>query len=96
MEIRDAAETDLPAICAIYNDAVANTTAIWNETLVDVANRKTWLKARNAAGFPVLAALPLTARSSATPPLASGAPSTDTGTRSSTRSMCGRTSAAAA
>lgn len=41
MEIRDAAETDLPAICAIYNDAVANTTAIWNETLVDVANRKT-------------------------------------------------------
>ncbi|MDW9827627.1 GNAT family N-acetyltransferase [Sinorhizobium meliloti] len=59
MEIRDAAETDLPAICAIYNDAVANTTAIWNETLVDVANRKTWLKARNAAGFPVLAALSL-------------------------------------
>lgn len=31
MKIRDAIETDLPAICAIYNDAVANTTAIWNE-----------------------------------------------------------------
>ncbi|PST24069.1 N-acetyltransferase [Mesorhizobium plurifarium] len=57
MKIRDAVESDLPAICAIYNHAVANTTAIWNETLVDVANRATWLKARNAAGFPVLAAL---------------------------------------
>lgn len=57
MKIRDAIETDLPAVCAIYNDAVANTTAIWNETLVDVANRATWLDARNSAGLPVLVAL---------------------------------------
>lgn len=57
MHIRNAAETDLRAICDIYNDAVANTTAIWNETLVDIANRAAWLKARNAAGFPVLVAL---------------------------------------
>lgn len=57
MHIRNAAEADLRAICDIYNDAVANTTAIWNETLVDIANRAAWLKARNAAGFPVLVAL---------------------------------------
>ena len=55
--IRDAVEADLEAIRDIYNDAVANTTAIWNETLVDVANRAAWLKARNAAGFPVLVAV---------------------------------------
>ncbi|WP_252274222.1 GNAT family N-acetyltransferase [Pseudomonas subflava] len=54
MNIRDAGEADLPAILAIYNDAVANTTAIWNETLVDLADRQAWLSQRRAAGFPVL------------------------------------------
>ncbi|MBP1882021.1 GNAT family N-acetyltransferase [Sinorhizobium mexicanum] len=56
MQIRDAADSDLEAIRDIYNDAVANTTAIWNETLVDVANRATWLKARKSVGFPVIVA----------------------------------------
>ncbi|NWL80622.1 GNAT family N-acetyltransferase [Pseudomonas taiwanensis] len=55
--IRDAAEAELPGILAIYNDAVENTTAIWNETLVDLANRRAWLADRNAAGFPVLVAV---------------------------------------
>ncbi|MDH4874620.1 N-acetyltransferase family protein [Pseudomonas sp. BN515] len=55
--IRDAAEAELPGILAIYNDAVENTTAIWNETLVDLANRRAWLADRAAAGFPVLVAV---------------------------------------
>ncbi|MFC5696934.1 GNAT family N-acetyltransferase [Pseudomonas sp. GCM10022186] len=55
--IRDAAEADLDGILAIYNDAVENTTAIWNETLVDLANRRAWLAERTAAGFPVLVAV---------------------------------------
>jgi phosphinothricin acetyltransferase len=54
--IRDATEADLPAILEIYNDAVANTTAIWNETLVDLADRRDWFAARQARGFPVLVA----------------------------------------
>ena len=54
--IRRATEGDLPAILAIYNDAVLNTTAIWNETPVDLANRSEWFRARSAAGFPVLVA----------------------------------------
>ena len=54
--IRGATEADLPAILEIYNDAVANTTAIWNETLVDLANRRDWFAARQARGFPVLVA----------------------------------------
>jgi len=54
--IRDAAEGDLPAIMAIYNDAVANTTAIWNDTLADLANRKAWWEARLRLGYPVLVA----------------------------------------
>ncbi|PWR24655.1 GNAT family N-acetyltransferase [Zavarzinia aquatilis] len=57
MDIRDATEGDLPGILAIYNDAVANTTAIWNETLVDLDNRRAWLHARLAQGYPVLVAV---------------------------------------
>ena len=54
--IDNAGEADLPGILAIYNDAVAFTTAIWNETRVDLANRRAWLTERTAAGFPVLVA----------------------------------------
>lgn len=54
--IRPATEADLPAILAIYNDAVANTTAIWNDTLVDLDNRRQWMQARLAGNNPVLVA----------------------------------------
>jgi L-amino acid N-acyltransferase len=54
--LRDATESDLPAILAIYNHAVAETTAIWNETLIDLDNRRAWLELRRAKGFPVLVA----------------------------------------
>ncbi len=54
--IRDATPDDAEGIAAIYNDAVANTTAIWNEIAVDAANRVDWMAARAAGGFPVLVA----------------------------------------
>lgn len=56
LAIRFANEADLPALLAIYNDAVENTLAIWNETLVDLENRREWLENRNRDGFPVLVA----------------------------------------
>ncbi|MDD3444986.1 MAG: GNAT family N-acetyltransferase [Zavarzinia sp.] len=56
MEIRDATEADLPGILAIYNDAVLNTTAIWNETPVDLDNRLAWWRGRRAQDYPVLVA----------------------------------------
>ncbi|AZF24787.1 GNAT family N-acetyltransferase [Pseudomonas sp. R2-60-08W] len=55
--IRDATEQDLPAIRDIYNDAVLNTTAIWNEQPVDLANRQAWFSARQAQGYPILVAV---------------------------------------
>lgn len=55
--IRPATEDDLPAILAIYNDAVLNTTAIWNDTPVDLANRRAWFDARRAQSYPVLVAV---------------------------------------
>lgn len=58
MEIIEAsAQEHARGICEIYNDAVQNTTAIWNETIVDVANREQWVHTRQAAGFPVLVAV---------------------------------------
>ncbi|MCM2475860.1 N-acetyltransferase [Rhizobium sp. CG5] len=54
--IRDAGEADLAAIRDIYNHAVEHTTAIWNEVLVDVDNRRSWMELRHAKGFPVLVA----------------------------------------
>jgi L-amino acid N-acyltransferase YncA len=52
--IRDAVEADLAGIRDIYNDAVLNTTAIWNEQAVDLANRKAWFDARQTQRYPVL------------------------------------------
>lgn len=55
--IRDAAAADAAGIAAIYNAAVARTTAIWNEIEVDAANRRDWIAARQAQGYPVLVAI---------------------------------------
>ncbi|MBB4954531.1 phosphinothricin acetyltransferase [Agrobacterium vitis] len=54
--IRDAVDGDLAAIRDIYNHAVEHTTAIWNDVLIDVDNRRAWLEQRNSRGFPVLVA----------------------------------------
>jgi L-amino acid N-acyltransferase len=54
--IRDAVEADLAAIRDIYNHAVEHTTAIWNEVIVDLDNRKAWFDARLKQGYPVLVA----------------------------------------
>ncbi|QXG33506.1 GNAT family N-acetyltransferase [Pseudomonas viridiflava] len=55
--IRDALPDDLPGILAIYNDAVLNTTAIWNEQPVDLANRQVWYASRQSQAYPVLVAV---------------------------------------
>jgi phosphinothricin acetyltransferase len=54
--VRDAIEADLADIRDIYNHAVEHTTAIWNETVVDLDNRIEWFRMRQARGFPVLVA----------------------------------------
>ncbi|MBT2339238.1 MULTISPECIES: GNAT family N-acetyltransferase [Pseudomonas] len=55
--VRDAQPADLPAIRDIYNDAVLNTTAIWNDATVDLGNRQAWFSARQSQGYPVLVAV---------------------------------------
>ena len=54
--VASAEEAHLPGILAIYNHAVEHTTAIWNDQLVDLDNRRAWWRGRVEAGFPVLVA----------------------------------------
>ena len=56
MLIRDAILADLPAILAIYNDVVANTTAIYDERVSTLQEREAWFEARRRQGLPVLVA----------------------------------------
>jgi L-amino acid N-acyltransferase YncA len=54
MRIRDATSADLPAILAIYNDVVNNTTAIYDERESTLEERNAWFEARRAKNMPVL------------------------------------------
>ena len=61
MQVRDALEDDLPSILEIYNEIIANTTAVYAEEPVTLDNRRAWLKARRDQGYPVLVAVEGTA-----------------------------------
>lgn len=56
MQIREASEADLPGVLRIYNDAVVNTTAVWNDQPSNLESRKAWLSERRQSGYPVLVA----------------------------------------
>ncbi len=56
MEIRDASQADAQGILKIYNDAVAHTTAIWNDQPSSLEARIAWLTERQQSGYPVLVA----------------------------------------
>jgi L-amino acid N-acyltransferase YncA len=56
VELRDASEADAQGILRIYNDAVANTTAIWNDQPSSLEARIAWLTERQQSGYPVVVA----------------------------------------
>lgn len=56
MQISDAKTRDAEGIAEIYNQAVTQGTAIWNEVQVDGRNRAHWLAERQESGFAVLVA----------------------------------------
>ena len=56
MEVRDAMESDLPGLLAIYNDVIANSTAVYTDTPVTLDDRRQWWQTRVASGYPVLLA----------------------------------------
>jgi L-amino acid N-acyltransferase YncA len=53
----DARQEDLPAILAIYNEVIANSTAVYRETPVTLEERVAWWRDRTEQqGYPVLVA----------------------------------------
>lgn len=57
IEVRDAGEEDLAAILAIYNDAVINTTAVYDYAPRSMEGELVWFAAKRDAKLPVLAAV---------------------------------------
>lgn len=56
MIIRNAEPRDVPAILALYNQAVRDTTAAWTSREETLDDRLTWFEARMSQGLPVLVA----------------------------------------
>ncbi len=54
LQIRDVERADLPQILEIYNEVIANTTAVYSEALVSLTDREKWWRARLALSYPVL------------------------------------------
>jgi L-amino acid N-acyltransferase YncA len=54
--IREASECDLPAIVAIYNEVIANTTAVFTEIPEPLEARQAWWRQRQSQSYPVLVA----------------------------------------
>lgn len=54
--IRAAQAADLPAILDIYNDAILNTTAVYDYEPHTLTMRQAWFAHKQAEGFPVLVA----------------------------------------
>lgn len=55
--LRDAEPSDLAAILAIYNDAVLNTDAVYDETPRTAEVQERWFAAKREQGLPVLVAV---------------------------------------
>ena len=55
--IRDATEADLAALLTIYNDAVINTTAVYDYVPRTMEAEDAWFAAKRAQKLPVLAAV---------------------------------------
>jgi len=56
MHIREAIESDLAQILGIYNDAILNTTAVYDYEPHTLNMRKHWFETKKDQGFPVFVA----------------------------------------
>ena len=56
MNVRHANENDLPAILAIYNDIILNTTAVWQYDPHTLEMRQEWFAIKRELGHPVFVA----------------------------------------
>jgi phosphinothricin acetyltransferase len=57
MQIREATAMDLPQMLPIYNEVIANSTAVYAVAPVTLADRTQWFEARKERGYPILVAV---------------------------------------
>lgn len=55
--LRQAMESDAPALLDIFNDVLLHSDAIWLDEPVDIEDRLAWMRTRQAAGFPIVVAV---------------------------------------
>jgi L-amino acid N-acyltransferase YncA len=56
VQIRSAVDADLPQMLDIYNEIIANTTAVFQYDLHTLEMRKEWFEQKKKEGFPVFVA----------------------------------------
>jgi phosphinothricin acetyltransferase len=56
IHVRNADENDLPAILAIYNEVIVNTTAVYDYEPHTLEMRRAWFYTKKEQGFPVFVA----------------------------------------
>jgi L-amino acid N-acyltransferase len=56
MQLRDADKGDIPEILDIYNEVIANSTAIYAEKPASLDDRLAWFSARHEQNYPILVA----------------------------------------
>lgn len=56
IKIRNAAEQDLPQLLGIYNEIIANTTAVYDYDPHTLEMRRKWFETKQEQGFPVFVA----------------------------------------
>ena len=56
VSVRDLRAQDLPGLLAIYNQIIADSTAVYSDTPVTLEDRTSWWRNRASQGYPVLAA----------------------------------------
>jgi phosphinothricin acetyltransferase len=54
--IRDATNTDMQAVCDLYNALIPTTTVAWSETVQSLDQRLAWFTNQQRLGYPVLVA----------------------------------------
>ena len=57
MQLRDATDAVLAGVLTIYNEVIANSTAVYATEAVTLAERRDWLRGRTKHGYPVLVAI---------------------------------------
>ena len=55
--IRSAVAEDLPQLLVIYNDIIANTTAVWHDEPHTLDMRQEWFDVKAEQGFPIFVAV---------------------------------------